>query len=244
MNGIDTTCDAVARRCGGQKWPRRGAVASLLLIALMAALASAAMADRHRRGPPGGPPPPGRIFEVHGERLGLTPEASAAIQAIVETSRKEDEALREQLHDAHRKLGALLDAETPDKEAVLAQSETISALELLERQSRLRAMMAIRALLTPEQRRELVNIREERSDRPPRGRGRGPLGPCREDLAKRCPEARGSDVLACLAKDYEGLSDRCQGMLEDPMQEEKPGRHGPPGGGGMGPGYRGGNERP
>jgi Spy/CpxP family protein refolding chaperone len=64
----------------------------------------------------------------------------------------------------------LLGQDRPDEAAVMQQAERIGALEIELHKQRLRTMLRIRALLTPEQRRELVTIHGERH----RGRQRRP----------------------------------------------------------------------
>lgn len=135
---------------------RRAAAA---LGALLLGFTPAALA--RPPGPPGPHGPPERFIEANAERLGLDEETLAAITAISEDSRERSEALREQLFEAHRKMHELLDADEPDEAAVMAQADATGALEVELRKERLRAMLRIRRLLTPEQRQELVRIREE-----------------------------------------------------------------------------------
>jgi Spy/CpxP family protein refolding chaperone len=161
-------------------------------------------------GPPGGPHP-GRFIERHAERLGLDAETLEAIQKISDESRERGEELRIELRDAHRAMRDLLSGEAPDEPAVLQQAESIGELELEERKNRLRAMIRIRGLLTPEQREELMRMREELG---PRGR-RGPLGGCQKDLRGVCREAElGRPALQCLSQHWDELSEECRSMLE------------------------------
>ena len=68
----------------------------------------------------------------------------------------------------------LLDQEAPDLNGILRQADRIGAIETELNKLRLRTMLRIRGLLTPEQRQELVRIHEERR----RERGHGdPPGP-------------------------------------------------------------------
>ena len=161
-------------------------------------------------GPPGGPHP-GRFFERHAERLGLDAETQEAIQKIIDESRQRGETLRLDLRDAQRAMRDLLSQEAPDESAVLKQAEVIGALELEERKNRLLATLRIRGLLTPEQREELIRMREEFG---PQGR-RGPLGGCQADLRGICRDAElGRPALQCLSQHWEELSEECRSMLE------------------------------
>jgi len=86
---------------------------------------------------------------------------------------------------AHEQMHALLAADVPDEAAVMQQAERIGALETDERKTRLRGMLQIRALLTPEQRALLVEIHEARRSR--RGDDRGWRGGP-EDSPPETPE--------------------------------------------------------
>jgi Spy/CpxP family protein refolding chaperone len=55
----------------------------------------------------------------------------------------------------------MLSADAPELDAVLAKADEIGRAETELKKERLRSMLAIRALLTSEQRRELVRIHEE-----------------------------------------------------------------------------------
>jgi Spy/CpxP family protein refolding chaperone len=129
----------------------------------------------HRRH---GPPPLDRILERHAERLGLDEATQAKIREIAAAAHDGESALDEQLRAQHDALRALLDQENPDEAAVMAQAERIGALETERRKRRLQTMLQIRALLTPEQRRELVEIHEERrAERRERSGDEKPPGP-------------------------------------------------------------------
>jgi Spy/CpxP family protein refolding chaperone len=178
-------------------------------------------------GPPPGPPPE-RFIEEHAERLGLGDETLETIHEIVDESRERRKALRVELRDAHEKMRELLSQEEPDESAVMAQAEAVGELELEERKNRLRATLRIRALLTPEQRRELVQIRGE-------GRGRRMsrrMGACRDDVSRICPDAQpGRASLQCLSEHWDELSKECQSAFEDKPRRgfRRGGRFRPPG---------------
>ncbi len=167
--------------------------------------------------PPGGPPEgrdPAGFIERHAERLALSPEVRARIAGIVSASRERGDTLRRELDAGHERLRILLGAEAPDVDAVLEQADRIGALETRARKNRLRAMMEIRALLTPEQRRELVAIRAEGAGGERRGR-RPPGLACRRDASQLCPEAApGRDQLRCLVEQWDQLSAPCRRLFE------------------------------
>ena len=74
---------------------------------------------------------------------------------MLEASGDEREALREQVHAAHQQMRALLEQEEPDVDAVLAQADVVGELHGALRKLKLRTMLGVRSLLTPEQREEL-----------------------------------------------------------------------------------------
>jgi Spy/CpxP family protein refolding chaperone len=159
-----------------------GAGAVRRLPALAACAALLCLAAPGRAEPPDERPHPRRspagFIEEHAERLGLDAETRAAIQAISSESRAAEQELRGRIHGAHERMRELLDEDAPEASAVMAQAEVIGALETEARKERLAAMLRIRKLLTPEQRAELVRIREELG--PPRWRrwkGRAGPGP-------------------------------------------------------------------
>lgn len=198
--------------------PRAGAVlaGALLLAALLSAPAGAEGAGPppgppdEGPGPPGGAPPHPFFLERHAERLGLDEQARFTIRRIVERVREAREERRPKIQAAYEHMHELLAADQPDDAAVMAQAEVISALELADHRERLMAMLAIRSVLTPEQRAELLRIREERPDS---GR-RGPPSPCARDVDRLCPDvAPGRATLRCLDASWDELSPRCSGLF-------------------------------
>lgn len=109
-----------------------------------------------------GPPPIERVLERHAERLGLDDAARARIRELARQGWQAGEVHRETLRELRDGMRALLSQEVPDEAAVLAQAESIGRAETELQKQRLRTMLAIRSLLSPEQRRELVRIHEER----------------------------------------------------------------------------------
>jgi Spy/CpxP family protein refolding chaperone len=176
------------------------------VLALVAGLTLAGAADAR-------PPGPGHSFggmiERHAERLGLSEETRAAIQGIVEASGARDAALHEQLEQAHQRMRELLSGPTPALDAVMSQAEAIGALETGLHKNRLQAILEIRTLLTPEQRDELIRIREERPRRFHRDNA------CARDLDELCAQAdSGRAALACLEKRWDELSPPCRESFE------------------------------
>ena len=118
-----------------------------------------------------GPPPIERVLERHAERLGLDDDTRARIRELSSEGRDAGRAHREALRALRDELRELLSQDAPKESEVFAKADEIGRAETALQKERLRTMLAIRALLTPEQRSELVKIHDEmRGER--RGRGR------------------------------------------------------------------------
>jgi Spy/CpxP family protein refolding chaperone len=158
-----------------------GAVLALALACFGPALAATANPEE---GPPPferrhGPPPIDRILERHAEELGLSEEVHEQVRAIAAQSEQEEAPLREALHAQRDALHELLAQDAPEPDAVMHQAEVVGAAEVDLHKQRLRTLLAVRALLTPEQRQQLVKIFEEkrRTMRHHRWGGPPPDGP-------------------------------------------------------------------
>ena len=126
------------------------------LLLLVVAAPAVAGGPHHKK------PPLDAILERHAERLGLDAETLARIRATADASRPEHERLEEQLHALRREMHQLLSVDAPDPDAVMQLADRIGAAETELDKHRLATLLEIRTLLTPEQRRELVRIHEER----------------------------------------------------------------------------------
>lgn len=89
------------------------------------------------------------------DALNLDDATRAAAQKAIEEGRPAQDALRSQMHQARRDLRVMLQQESPDERAVLAQSEVLGGLETEHRKQTLRTLLTIQSLLTPEQRASL-----------------------------------------------------------------------------------------
>jgi Spy/CpxP family protein refolding chaperone len=114
------------------------------------------------------------VLERHAGRLGLDERTRTEVRGIADAAREESRDVEAGLRTLRDEMRKLLDQEAPDLDGVLRQADRIGATETELSKLRLRTMLRIRGLLTPEQRQELVRIHEERR----RERGRGdPPGP-------------------------------------------------------------------
>lgn len=111
----------------------------------------------------GPPPPPGAdrlaIAERHLQTMEIDADAMATLLNIIDQARIEQEDLRQEVRAAHETIRALLEQDTPDADAVLAQVEEIGSLETEERKHEMAALLEMRPYVTAEQWQELVSFR-------------------------------------------------------------------------------------
>lgn len=114
--------------------------------------------------PPDASPRHGRRFEKFIEELNLDQKTLTEVKKILDTSQAAHKELFGQLCTSRERMRSLLQQENPDEAAVLAQADTIGALETEARKQRLRTMLQVHALLTAEQRAQLLEkLRTRRS---------------------------------------------------------------------------------
>ena len=89
------------------------------------------------------------------DRLTLDGPTRTTIHAAIDEAQATLHDIRRQLRDAHKQLRALMAQEAPDKDVLAQQSEVIGSLEAQYRTQTLSTLLAVRALLTPEQRASL-----------------------------------------------------------------------------------------
>jgi Spy/CpxP family protein refolding chaperone len=144
-----------------------------LPLALGLGLASAGSANAGH-GPRGDH---GRFLERKLDKLELAPETRSAVQAVLDAAKPAREASHEQIREAHQAMRALLERDTVDEAAVMAQADAIGALMTESRKQDLRTMIQVRALLTPEDRAELQTLMQEHRGRHGHGKWHGKSEP-------------------------------------------------------------------
>ena len=132
-----------------------------LSLALVAALALATSAFAR---PGGGHGPGGFFLQRQIEKLELPAETRTKVDAVFAESRTSQEKLHEQIRAAHDSMRALLDQDTVDEAAVMAQADSIGALMTQARKQDLKTLIEVRSLLTPEQRASLDQQMEKRRE--------------------------------------------------------------------------------
>ena len=99
------------------------------------------------------------------ERLQLDEATRAQIQEIGEAARRERKSLAESARNERKVLHELLSVDSPDEAAVLAQADVVGAIQTEKRKAGLRGALALRALLSSDQRAELAQIQTEKRER-------------------------------------------------------------------------------
>jgi Spy/CpxP family protein refolding chaperone len=132
---------------------------------------------QEKPGPGGERPGRGRfrhgLVERLSAQLGLDPAKQAEIQKIASAARADGRPLVENMRSLRDQLRGKLAEDAPDQKAVMQLADKLGAAETEVHKHRLRTLLRIRELLTPEQRRELVRLLDERREhRDWRGPGR------------------------------------------------------------------------
>lgn len=154
----------------------------------------------------------GRFLDRYAERLGIDADTRKQMDAIFEASRAEAKPLEEKLRAGHQEMRDLLNEEAPDPDAVMAKVEELGALRTQLSKLRLTTLLKTRALLTPEQRAQMMAIHEERKS----ARLEPLLDACGDEVESYCSDVAPDDppaLLRCLHGQREGLSDQCRDAL-------------------------------
>jgi Spy/CpxP family protein refolding chaperone len=149
------------------------------------ALAGVVVAPAQERPRRPGRPDPAAIEK----ELGLSADQSAQLKKLRAEGRKQAIRHRADLAIARLELQELMDAPTVDEKAVAAKVKTIADLQAARLQARTDHQLALRRLLTPEQREKMKQLgpRGRRGRGPARGWPRGPAAPGMAAPAPRGP---------------------------------------------------------
>jgi Spy/CpxP family protein refolding chaperone len=160
------------------------------------------------------------FLQREAEALGLDTETTAAIQQLVEEARERARGLDDALHEARSAMHDLLSQDVADEEAVMRQAEIIGQIEIERSKHRLKALIQVHALLTPEQRALLRQKREQRHETL--------LEACAADLEAFCPDVEpGPERFRCLRSRRDDVSAGCRETVREAKKELR--RGGPPG---------------
>lgn len=122
------------------------------LLATVAATSAGAFGGHCKRGGGGHGGHGVARLEHRLEKLDLSADVRAKAFAIVDASRSEDRALREQIRAAHEQLRAALEAGTPNADALDAQIEALGALKTQQHKQFLHTLIEVGAVLPDAQR--------------------------------------------------------------------------------------------
>ena len=137
--------------------------ASLLAVGIpvaLVALANSAVAQVSV-----GPRLPPGLFEVllveqAASRLELDDETLAAVRALIEAVTAEENALSEKIRKQRGELRDLLEEPLPDEAELRPIAESLSVLNAEAQWLQLQTSMRVRALLSPDQRVQLIELRK------------------------------------------------------------------------------------
>jgi Spy/CpxP family protein refolding chaperone len=119
-------------------------------LAAVAGLYGVALAGPHGEGCEKGRRPMQRL-EGRLETLGLAPQTLETARGLLDQAREDRRSSHDEIRAARDRMRELMLEEKPDVDNVLAQVDTIGSLETNAKKEKLRTLLAIRALLTPEQ---------------------------------------------------------------------------------------------
>lgn len=161
------------------------------------------------------PPRPGTplqgFVDRHMERLGLDAETRSIIHDVIEVTRSSTDLRRAERVGLTKRMQQLLAVDEPDEGAVLDIVAQLAELDGADQKDRVLALLAIRSVLTPEQRAELIEMRSEPRKPPLR------MGPCKLDAQRICSAASpGRATLRCLDESWDQLSGPCRGLFGVP----------------------------
>ena len=123
-------------------------------------------------------------------RLDLSDDQQTAIKALHENSRKEGTELRKEMMRLRNELRGEMLKDNPSEKAVLSLNDKIGALKTKLQANRLKTRLAVRELLTPEQRDQMLMMGEDGGRR---GHGRHGGRSGRDDRGQARHRARESE---------------------------------------------------
>jgi Spy/CpxP family protein refolding chaperone len=125
-------------------------------------------------------------LEEMSDKIGADSQTIAKIKDLAYNANKELIGLRAEMDQNHLEMKRLMDLDSPDDKAIIAQIDKIGAVEIKLRKNRISLLLAVRKVLTPEQRTKLKQLMP---DKMCQERGCGKDGaPC--PGAGKCPKMK------------------------------------------------------
>ncbi len=135
----------------------------LMSIALLASTAMAQQRSR-RSSTPGGYAE-GRLMKKNAKDLGLSDETVAKIDAAIEAGDAKEAKLREQGRTAIGELNEILAKNLPSEKELMAASDKVGENATKSRVLKMKSVIEMRSLLTPEQLEKFMKIRQKMTAR-------------------------------------------------------------------------------
>jgi len=133
----------------------------VLFCALMSIVLLASTATAQRRGRPNSPGnfSEGQLMKRNAKDLGLSEEVIAKIDAAIEAAKADEEKIREQSLAALAELNGKLDENLPNEKELLAAARKLGESTAKTRELKVKFVVQVRSLLTPEQLEKHMEIR-------------------------------------------------------------------------------------
>jgi len=132
----------------------------LLSVAMLATTASA----QQRGGTPGGPAE-GRMMKRKAKEIGLSEETLAKIDAAIEAGTAEEAKLRKESVEAIQELNELLLKNLPTEKELMAAANKVGEYAEKSRTLKMKSIIEMRSLLTPEQLEKFMEFRRKAGSR-------------------------------------------------------------------------------
>ena len=131
-----------------------------------ALLASTGMAQQRsgRSVNPGGAAE-GRLMKKNAKEIGLSEDTVAKIDAAIEAGKAEEEKIREQGMAAIEELKAVLGKNLPSEKELMAVSDKVGENASKSRLLKMKSVIELRSLLTPEELEKFMKIRNKITNR-------------------------------------------------------------------------------
>ena len=135
-------------------------ICALMSVALIASTAMAQQRARRSTNTLGGLAE-GRLMKNRASEIGLSEEDVAKLDAAIESIRAEEEKLREPNKAAFEELREVLAKNLPSEKELMAASDKVAEVASKSRVLKMKSVIQIRSLLTPEQLEKFMEIRKK-----------------------------------------------------------------------------------